>query len=82
MVDYFLLHDFMSICLEYYPEIWQAVVPCCNSTPHILLLRLFDPYNEALYQAICAQTPFHKLSYKFTAEQASLPGTYYQHLIQ
>lgn len=82
LVDYFLLHDFFQLAIEAYPELWQVVVPFSSSTPHILLLRLFDAYDEVLYQSICAQTPFHKLSYKFAPEQASLPGTYYQHLIQ
>ena len=81
MIDYFLLHDFMSICLERYPEIWQNVVPVCNSTPHILLLRLFEPYNETMWKAICDQTPFHKLTYKFQPEQTGLEGTYYRKLL-
>lgn len=81
MVDYFLLHDFIAICLEYYPEAWNAIVPSSNSTPHILLLRLFEPYDEAMWKAICDQTPFHKLSYKFTEEQRRMAGTYYEQII-
>lgn len=81
MMDYFLLHDFMSICMEHYPEIWKSIVPCSNATPHILLLRLFENYDGQMYHHICQQTPFHKLSYKFTEEQTQLPDTYYQVLI-
>ena len=42
MLDYFLLHDFMSIVLEKYEEDWKKIIPRDNATPHILLLRLFD----------------------------------------
>lgn len=81
MIDYFLLHDFMAICLERYPEQWKRIVPCSNSTPHILLLRLFEPFDEAVWQAACEQTPFHKLSYKFQTEQTDMEGTYYRKLL-
>ena len=82
LVDYFLIHDFFQLAIEAYPEEWEAVIPFSNSTPHILLLRLFEEYNAPHYQSICAQTPFHKLSYKFTSEQAALPDTYYQKIFQ
>lgn len=81
MWDYFLLHDFMSIVLEYYPNEWKMVIPKDNATPHILLLRLFDKYDEKIYRAIIEQSPFHKLSYKFTKEQMALEGTNYRKLI-
>lgn len=77
MVDYFLLHDFMSIVLEFYPDDWNHIVPRDNSAPHVLLLRFFDPYEEKMWQAIKGQTPFHKLSYKFSDEESSQKGTYY-----
>lgn len=81
MLDYFLLHDFLSICLEHYPQLWNAMIPCCNSTPHILLLRLFEQYDEKMWAAITQQAPFHKLSYKFTPEQAALPNTFYDAIV-
>lgn len=81
MVDYFLLHDFFQIVLEYYEEDWHNVVPVSNSAPHILLLRLFDKYDEKMLKYIKEQTPFHKLSYKFTDEQKSLEGTFYKWLV-
>lgn len=82
MIDYFLLHDFLSIVLEHYPEEWRKIIPRDNATPHILLLRLFDQYDEQLWKAVKAQTPFHKLSYKFSNEQIAKPGTYYDHIIR
>ena len=80
MWDYFLLHDFMSIVLEYYPDEWKMVIPKDNATPHILLLRLFDNYDEKMYKTIIEQSPFHKLSYKFSEEQMALEGTNYRKL--
>ena len=80
MWDYFLLHDFMSIVLDYYPNEWKKVIPKDNATPHILLLHLFDKYDAKIYKAIIEQSPFHKLSYKFTEEQIESEGTNYRKL--
>ena len=81
MVDYFLLHDFFSIVLEYYEKEWKEIMPCSNTTPHILLLRLFDKYNDDMYREILAQTPFHKLSYKFDLDKQEIDNTYYQRIL-
>lgn len=81
LLDYFLLHDFFQIVLEYYSMEWKKVIPVCNSTPHILLLRMFDEYDEEMFRYIISQTPFHKLSYKFSDEQMSIPNTFYYHLM-
>lgn len=82
MVDYFLLHDFLSIVLDYYPEEWKKIIPCDNATPHLLLLRLFDVYDEKMWCAIKNQTPFHKLSYKFSEEQREKKETYYRYIVK
>ena len=82
MVDYFLFHDFMTIALEHNMEDWQKIIPRDNAAPHILLLRLFDKYDEQTYQAILEQSPFHKLTYKFTEEQVGLEGTYYKKTVR
>lgn len=78
MVDYFLLHDLMSIVLDYYPEQWKKIVPRDNAAPHLLLLRLFDPYDDIIWESIKKQTSFHKVSYKITDEQIKKEDTYYQ----
>ncbi len=82
MIDYFLLHEMMAIVSEHYPDEWNAVVPRDNAAPHILLLRLFDPYDERIWNAIKEQTPFHKLSYKFQDEKTQIEGTNYKRLIE
>lgn len=81
MWDYFLLHDFLSIVLEYYPEDWKKIIPRDNAAPHMLLLRLFDKYDEETWIAIKEQTPFHKLTYKFDAKLLDIKGTYYDSLL-
>lgn len=81
MWDYFLLHDFMSIVLEKYEEDWKKIIPRDNATPHILLLRLFDRYDEKAWAAIKSQTQFHKLTYKFSEEKQKEQGTYYMVLL-
>ena len=58
LMDYFLLHDFMSIALERYFDDWKKIVPRDNATPHELLLRLFEQYDEVIWEAIREQTPF------------------------
>lgn len=78
LVDYFIFHFFFQLCIEAYPEDWNKVVPFSNATPHILLLRLFETYNADILEAVKQQTPFHKLTYKFSEEQKNIGNTYYQ----
>lgn len=82
MWDYFLLHDFMSIVLEKYEDDWKKVLPRDNATPHILLLRLFDQYDEGTWNAIKEQTPFHKLSYKLDNMRLDDSDTFYYKLVK
>ena len=78
MCDYFLMHDFFSIVLDKYMEDWNKVIPRDNATPHILLLRMFEKYNENVWNAIVNQTPFHKLTYKFSEDDMKKDNTYYE----
>ncbi len=80
-VDYFILHNFMEMSIEAYPQVWNQVVPFSNSTPHILLLRLFEPFDSTVWEGIRTQTGFHKLSYKFSPEQAQLAQTHYTEVL-
>lgn len=81
-IDYFLLHHFMSMVLDFYEDDWKKVIPKDNSTPHILLLRLFDKYDETLWANIVVQTPFHKLSYKFSDSQSKIVrNTFYEKVL-
>lgn len=81
IIDYFIFHHFATMVLEYYSEEWLNIIPRDNATPHILLLRFFEQYNEDIWNDIIRQTPFHKLSYKFKDEMKSKSNTYYKKLI-
>lgn len=78
LVDYFLIHQFISVVADYYIDDWQHIFPYPNSLPHVLLLRMFEPYNEDLWNNLKAICPFHKLSYKRTQEEFTREGTYYK----
>jgi hypothetical protein len=77
LVNYFIFHIFFQLACEKYSEEWSKVVPFSNSTPHILLLRLFEQYDENIWNAVKTQTPLHKLTYKFDKGQEKLKYTYY-----
>ena len=77
MVDYFLIHDFFQLSIEAYPDEWNKVMPFSNSTPHVLLLRLFEKYNDDLWSEMKRQTAFHKISYKWDQAYMTKKGTYY-----
>lgn len=77
LVDYFLLHHFIMMVAEYYADDWKRIVPYPNSIPHILLLRLFEPYNEETWTELKNICPFHKLAYKRSQEDFEKVGTYF-----
>lgn len=81
MCDYFLIHDFFQMSIESYPEEWKRVIPFSNSTPHILLLRLFDSYDENIWTAVKNQTCFHKLSYKLEQDVMNKEFTFYSEIL-
>ncbi len=81
LIEYFLLHVFLQMAMEKYPEEIAAMPKHCNSTPHILQLQLFESYDDFLFRDICAQTFIHKLSYKFSQEKMEKSGTYFDVVI-
>lgn len=81
MKDYFLLHKFFQLAIETYPKEWKKVIPFSNSIPHILLLNLFEDYNEKWLEYVNDMTPFHKLSYKYSESEVNKDGTFYKALI-
>lgn len=82
LIDYFLVHHFIMMALEYYKEDWQKMVQYPNSMPHILLLMLFDPFCQEKWDAVTSVCPFHKLAYKRSAEEMAKEGTYYRHIME
>lgn len=82
LVDYFIIHNFFQMALEAYPEEWKKVIPVSNSMPHVLLLRMFEKYDERVWNEVKRITPFHKLSYKFSEKDADLSDTYFNVVIR
>ena len=80
MMDYFLLHQFLSIVLDFYSDEWKKIIPLSNATPHILLLRLFDKYDENIWNETKKLTSFHKLSYKFESNKFTIKNTFYDEI--
>lgn len=81
LVDYFLLHHFITIVAEHYEDDWKQIVQFSNSFPHVLLLMLFEPFNQEKWDAVTEACPFHKLAYKRSAEDMAKAGTYYQYIM-
>lgn len=80
LIDYFIFHDFFQLSTECYPEVWKKVIPVSNSTPHILLLRLFEKFDRKVWNSIKQQTCIHKLTYKFDEKNNFIPDTYYHEI--
>ncbi len=81
LVDYFLVHHFISIALDFYEEDWHNIMPSDSSIPHILLLRLFDKFDEEKWKHITSMSNFHKLSYKFDESQTHIEDTFYKYIM-
>lgn len=82
LVDYFLLHHFISIVSEYYVDDWKKMIQYPNSFPHVLLLMLFEPFDKEKWEAVTSVCPFHKLAYKRTAKDMAKKGTYYEYIMK
>ena len=79
--DYFLMHHIMELVRSKCSDEWNKMVPFSNEMPHVLLLRLFEPYDEHIWNYIREYTPVHKLSYKFDDKDLEKDNTYYSQLI-
>lgn len=82
LIDYYLLHHFLTIAMEYFPEEMSRIPKIPNDLSHILLLELFEPYDYKRYQLMKQFTSFHKLSYKFTRTDIEKKRTFYEHIIR
>lgn len=81
MTDYFIFHRFLELVCERYKEQASHIPFYNNSTPHILLLHLFDLYDETYWEDLKKQTGVHKLSYRLDEDKLSHKGTYYDEII-
>lgn len=81
LIDYFLFHHFMSITLEYFKEEWNKIPKVPNDLSHILLLQLFNSFDEEVYNHVKQFITFHKLSYKRNEEDMTKKNTFYDVII-
>ena len=79
--DYFIFHLMFQLAIETYPEGWKEVFPASNTLSHILLLNLFDDFNQTWWDNLLLTTPFHKLTYKFDESETMKDGTYYKKIM-
>ena len=82
LMHYFLFHLFFQIVIERYSDEWNRVIPVSNSTPHVLLLRLFEQYDPVVWEALTNMMPFHKLSYKYDEKEAQKVNTFYERIMR
>ena len=83
LLDYFLVHYMMAIASEVFPYECKEIPSFSNSLPHILLLNLFEKYNEKYWEDLCRMTSFHKLSYKLSEEKIrKAKGSYYDKIFR
>ena len=80
--DYFIFHAFFQICIEKCPQEWNKVIPVSNSTPHILLLRLNEEFDQTIWDAVTQMMPFHKLSYKLEKSTNTSTKTFLDHIMK
>lgn len=79
LIEYFLVHFFMQIAIETFPDEYKKVFPFSNEHPHIILLNLFEQYNGEWYENVLKIVPFHKLSYKVM--ENDITGTNFEHIL-
>lgn len=82
MISYFLLHFFIEIALDYYPEQRSKMIPVSNAMPHVILLRMNEEYDRVLWDEVTRITPFHKLSYKIEVSKVTSNKTYYEKIME
>lgn len=82
LIDYFLIHHFMIMALDYYSDETKKIIQFPNSLPHVLLLMLFESFNQEKWDAVTAACPFHKLAYKRSKEEMEKDGTYYKYIME
>ena len=79
--EYFLIHLFITLVLEKYPDDFNTMFRISDSDSNILYLNYFnEPYCEETYSNIVKTTSIHKLTYKNLDE--SKQGTFYRHIIE
>jgi hypothetical protein len=82
LCDYFLLHNFIQIAFEIYPEEETLIPKYTNETPHFMLFELSKEFNRQKWTSFCNQSFCHKLTYKLTDKEESKSGTFYKFILE
>lgn len=64
--EYFLWYDFMELAIERFPDAWSSAPPVTREASDHLLSILFEPYREDVWEIVTANTPIHKLTYRYS----------------
>lgn len=85
LVSYSIFHLFWTMVLEYNEQNRCCLdkVPFVPSLDTYLLQKdMFDTYSDDRFGQIKSITPIHKLTYRFSEEEASRKDTFYQYLLR
>lgn len=80
VVDYFFFHFLLSYAVvvnEACRKEFVSMPTRINVKPHMLLFKLFDPFDQEQGRQICAASPIHKLTYKWDAN-FDTKGTFFE----
>lgn len=61
---YLFLYVLIEVAIENYKSEWKKVIPFPRTNTYLLLERLYEHYDEAMFNNIINITPIHKLTYK------------------
>ena len=77
--NYFLMHVFMKIACELYPEEYATLPIFSNEPCHILQYSLLRPFKKHRWEQMLRMSDVHKLTYKMDFDQSQ--GTFLEHLM-
>ncbi len=81
MLDYFLFHHIFELVKMKCMDEFSKIIPFPNESPLLLGFKMFDEYDETVWSVIKRQSPFHKLTYKFTDEDKIKTNTYFSKIM-
>ena len=81
LCDYFIFHKFFTLVCDKMTEESSNIYRMDNALPHILLLHLFDEYDEDFWNDLKKQSSIHKLTYKIQDKNLKIDTSYYKNLI-
>lgn len=79
--EYFLLHFFITMAIDKYPEDWKNVFWITDDIAHTLAYNYYKKYNEEEWNEITKLSFIHKLTYKIDKDK-KIEGTFYEHIIK